>query len=184
LTSFSAFWYKCALKRASKEDFLNDLSNTSLVIVGAELFKPDDGVFEVDGINPWTVTVTRAEAAGAEALPQVLAGTERATIVSQPFKAAAGNLVMSYVYKAAPKGTGTLTICNVATGKTVRMSKMMYAGKTSGGWTMTLQEAGVYIAATTFPLGSGGGEVKLSQWSLRSCGIARSSRIAVRRPGP
>jgi hypothetical protein len=144
-------------------NFLNDLSNTSLVIVGGELFKPGDVVFEVDGINPWTVTVTRAEASAAVALPQVLAGAERATVVSQPFKAAAGDLVMSYTYKAAPKGTGTLTICNIATGKTVPMSKMMYAGKTSGGWTMTLPEAGVYVAATIFPLGSGGGEVKLSQ---------------------
>jgi hypothetical protein len=144
-------------------NFFSDLSNTNLVIVGNELFKPGDVVFEVDGINPWTVTITKAEASAAVALPQVLSGAERAVVVSQPFKALAGNLVMSYTYKAAPKGTGTLTICNIATGKTVPMSKMMYAGKTSGGWTMTLPEAGVYIAETTFPLASGGGEVKLSQ---------------------
>lgn len=143
--------------------FFNDLADTNLVIVGGALFKPGDVVFEVGGMNPWTVTVTKADAAAAVALPQVLSGAERAVVVSQPFKAAAGNLVMSYAYKAAPKGTGTLTICNIATGKTVPMSKMMYAGKVSGGWTMTLPEAGVYIAETTFPLASGGGEVKLSQ---------------------
>ena len=43
------------------------------------------------------------------------------------------------------------------------MTNMMSAGNTSGGWTMTLPEAGVYIAQTIFPLASGGGEVKLSQ---------------------
>jgi hypothetical protein len=144
-------------------NFLNDLVSADLVVVGGGLIKPGDVVIEVDGMSAWTVTLTKVEAPGAVALPQVLAGAERAVVICKPFKASAGSLVMSYTYKAAPKGTGTLTICNIATGQTVPMSQMMTAHKVSGGWTMTLPEAGVYVAQTIFPLASGGGEVKLSQ---------------------
>ena len=111
----------------------------------------------------WAMTLTKVEAAGAEALPQVLAGTERETVVSKPFKAAAGILTMTYKYKSKSKGTGTLTVVDVATGKTVPMRQMMSAGKDGGGFDLQLPAAGVYIAQTAFPLASGGGEVKLSQ---------------------
>jgi hypothetical protein len=110
-----------------------------------------------------TVTVTKVDSSAAVARPQVLAGAEMTDAVSQPFKAAAGNLVMSYIYKNKPTGTGTLTICDVVTGKTLPMREMMYAGKISGGWKVSVPAAGVYIASASFPLASGGGEVKLAQ---------------------
>jgi hypothetical protein len=161
--SFLSFTVKSKANEVLYVDIFNEGAPSNLLIVGGQLFKPGDVVFELDGMDAWTVTLTKVEAAGAVALPQVLAGAERAVVISKPFKAAAGNLVMSYTYKTPPRGTGTLTICNVATGKTVPMSQMMSATKASGGWTMTVSEAGVYVASTIFPLASGGGEVKLSQ---------------------
>lgn len=115
------------------------------------------------GMGAWTVTATKVEASAAAALPQVLSGSEMTVAVSQPFKAAAGNLVMSYTYKNKPKGTGTLTVCDVVTGKTLPMREMMYAGKIPGGWNLTVPAAGIYIASASFPLASGGGELKLTQ---------------------
>jgi hypothetical protein len=143
--------------------YFNSPKGTYLLIVNNDPVKPGDVVFEVMGEGAWTLTVTKVDGSSAIALPQVLSGAELTSAVSQPFKAAAGNLVMSYTYKSEPTGTGTLTICDVVTGKTIPMSKMMYAGQISGGWTMTIKAAGVYIAETTFPKASGGGEVKLSQ---------------------
>lgn len=144
---------------------ISDPAATKLVAVGDESFKPGDVIFEIDAMGPWTLTMTKADVSAAVALPQVLAGAEMADVISQPFKAAAGNLTVSYTYKAEPTGTGTLVIWNIGTGKSVpmTMAQMMYAPKTSGGWTMTLPETGVYIGRTTFPKGSAGGEVKLSQ---------------------
>lgn len=144
---------------------ISDPASTNLIIVGGEDFNPGDVVFEIDAMGPWTVTVTKAEASAAVALPQVLVGAELKEVISQPFKAAAGNLVVSYTYKAPPEGTGTLMIWNIATGKVIpmTMAQMMYAPKTSGGWTVTLPEAGIYIAQTSFPKASASGEVKLSQ---------------------
>ncbi len=145
-------------------DVISDPAATKLVAVGDEGFKPGDVIFEIDAMGPWTLTITKADVSAATALPQVLAGAEMADVISQPFKAG-GNLTVSYTYKAEPTGTGTLVIWNVGTGKSVpmTMAQMMYAPKTSGGWTMTLPETGVYIGRTTFPKGSAGGEVKLSQ---------------------
>jgi hypothetical protein len=143
--------------------YFNIPNGTYLLIVNSNPVKPGDVVFEVMGEGAWTVTVIKADGSSAVALPQVLSGAELISAVSKPFKAAAGNLAMSYTYKSAPEGTGTLTICDVVTGKTLPMSKMMYAGQISGGWNMTIPAAGVYIAETTFPKASGGGEVKLSQ---------------------
>jgi hypothetical protein len=40
---------------------------------------------------------------------------------------------------------------------------MMYAGKTSGKFEVQVPAAGVYIAKTTFPLVSGGGEVTIAK---------------------
>ncbi len=141
----------------------NNPNGTYLLIVDSNPLKPGDVLFEIMGLGAWTVTVTKAEGSAAVALPQVLSGAEMTDAVSQPFKAAAGNLVMTYTYKNKPKGTGTLTICDVVTGKTLPMQEMMYAGKISGGWNVPIPAAGVYIASASFPLASGGGEVKLSQ---------------------
>jgi hypothetical protein len=143
--------------------FFNDPNGTYLLIVDGNPIKPGDVLFEIMGMGAWTVTVTKVEASGGVALPQVLSGAEMTDAVSQPFKAAAGDLVMSYTYKNTPKGTGTLTICDVVTGKNLPMREMMYAGKISGGWNVQVPAAGVYIASASFPLASGGGEVKLSQ---------------------
>jgi len=143
--------------------FFSDPNGAYLLIAGSALFPPGDVFFEVIGMDAWTVTITKVDPATAVALPQTLAGAEMKNSISQPFQAAAGELVMTYAYKSAPKGTGTLTICDVVTGKTIPMKQMMYAGKISGGWNMTIPAAGVYIAEATFPRASGGGEVKLTQ---------------------
>lgn len=142
---------------------LQNQAGTYLLIVDGNPLKPGDVLFEIMGLGAWTVTVTKVDGSAAVALPQVLSGAEMTDAVSQPFKAAAGNLVMSYIYKNKPTGTGTLTICDVVTGKTLPMREMMYAGKISGGWSVPVPAAGVYIASASFPLASGGGEVKLSQ---------------------
>lgn len=141
----------------------NNPAGTYLLIADSNPLKPGDVLFEIMGLGAWTVTVTKADGSAAVALPQVLSGAEMTDAVSQPFQAAAGNLAMSYTYKNKPKGTGTLTICDVVTGKTLPMREMMYAGKISGGWNVPVPAAGVYIASASFPLASGGGEVKLSQ---------------------
>ncbi len=141
----------------------NNPAGTYLLIADGNPLKPGDALFEIMGLGAWTVTVTKADGSAAVALPQVLSGAEMTDAVSQPFKAAAGNLVMTYTYKNKPKGTGTLTICDVVTGKTLPMREMMYAGKISGGWNVPVPATGVYIASASFPLASGGGEVKLSQ---------------------
>ena len=142
---------------------LNNPAGTYLLLVDGNPLKPGDVLFEIMGLGAWAVTVTKADGSAAVGLPQVLAGAEMTDAVSQPFKAAAGKLVMSYIYKNKPTGTGTLTICDVVTGKTLPMREMMSAGKISGGWSVPVPAAGVYIASASFPLASGGGEVKLSQ---------------------
>jgi hypothetical protein len=144
---------------------INNPASTKLVIVGDESFKPGDVVFEIDAMGPWTVTMTKADDSAAVALPQALAGAELEEVISKPFKVAAGNLVVSYTCKAEPQGTGTILFWNIATGKIVPLSvaQAIYPLKTSGEWTVMLPETGVYIAQTTFPKGSSGGEVKLSQ---------------------
>jgi len=143
--------------------FFSDPNGAYLLIVGSALFPPGDVFFEVIGMGSWTLTLTKVDPSTAVALPLVITGAEMKSALSQPFKAVPGELVMTYVYKNAPKGTGTLTICDVVTGKTIPIKQMMYAGKISGGWNMTIPAAGIYIAETTFPKASGGGEVKLTQ---------------------
>jgi hypothetical protein len=144
-------------------NMLDAFTETFLLIVDGNPVKPGDFAIEIDGTGAWTVTLTKAVGEGAAALPAVLAGAERTTVVSKPFKAVAGTLNISYSYKGEPTGTGTLTICDVATGKALPMTKMMYAGNASGGFTVPVAAAGVYIAQTLFPLKSGGGEVKIAQ---------------------
>lgn len=143
--------------------FFSNPAGTFLLIVGSEMVKAGDLIFEIMGTAAWTVTLTKAEASGAVALPQVLSAAEMTNAVSKPFKAAAGTLTISYTYKSVPKGTGTLTVCDIATGKTLPMREMMYAGKISGGFSVPVASAGIYIAQAGFPLGSGGGEVKIVQ---------------------
>jgi hypothetical protein len=143
--------------------FFNEPNGSYLLVVGGDLFKPGDVVFEIITMGSWTLTVTKVDPSKSVSLPQVISGVEMETAISQPFKAVAGELVMTYAYKSEPEGTGMLTICDVVTGKTIPMNQMMSAGNISGGWNMTIPSAGVYIAETTFPKASGGGEVKLSQ---------------------
>jgi hypothetical protein len=143
--------------------FFSEPDGSYLLIVGSKILPPGNVFFEGMGMGAWTVTITKVDPSTAVALPLVISGAELKTAISKPFKAAAGELVMTYAYKSEPEGTGTLTVCDVVTGKTIPMSQMMYAGNISGGWNIPIPAAGVYIAEATFPKTSGGGEVKLSQ---------------------
>jgi len=142
---------------------LADPSGENLFAVDGERVKPGAMQLEVSSSGPWTITITKADAASAVALPQTLSGAEMKTIVSKPFKANAGPLRASYAYKDSPRGTGTLGIFNVITGKQVVVKGMMVAGKISGELGFDVPAAGVYIAKTTFPLGSKGGDVTLGK---------------------
>jgi hypothetical protein len=140
----------------------NPSNQADLFSVGDTTVKAGAATFEVSGIEAWTVTVTRVDGAGAGMLPQVLSAAEMNAAISKPFKAAAGNLSVAYTYKGKPKGTGTILICDITTGKMLQ-TPMMYAGRDTGTLTVPVPAAGVFIALTRFPLASGGGQVKISQ---------------------
>jgi hypothetical protein len=142
--------------------FFNDARGSYLLHVDENVLKQGDLIFEIMGMGAWAVTIVKPDMATAATLPQTLTGPEMTQAVSKPFKAAAGKLTVSYAYKAKPTGTGTLWIVEIATGRSLNPG-YMYAGRESGGFEIVIPTAGVYIAQTGFPLGSGGGEVKLGQ---------------------
>ena len=143
--------------------FFNDPNGTYMLAVMSHFIKPGGVIFEIKAYESWTLTVTKAEAAGAVALPQVLSSAEMTSAVSKPFKASAGKLTVSYTYKNGPKGVGGISICEIATGMPLPVTSFMPAGKTSGSFTVDVAAAGIYVAQTNFPLGSGGGEIKIAQ---------------------
>ena len=155
---------------------LNDSAGEAITVFGlggpkgAELFaidgeavKPGKMKLEVESTAAWTVTIVKAVAAGAVALPQTLTGPALGTVISKAFKADAGTLKVAYTYKSEPKGTGSLRMYDAATGKNVAVDAVMYAGNAAGELEVRVPAAGVYVASTTFPLGSGGGDVRLKQ---------------------
>lgn len=143
--------------------FFEAPTGTYMLAVMNHYIKPGGVIFEIQAYEPWTLTITKAEAAQTATLPQVLSSAERASAVSKPFKASAGKLTVSYTYKSGPKGVGTISICDIAKGMPLPVTSFMPAGKTSGSFTVAVATAGIYIAQTDFPLGSGGGEVKIAQ---------------------
>lgn len=140
----------------------NEARGSYLLPVDDNIVKQGDLVFEIMGTGAWTVIIAKPDPATAVSLPQTLTGPEMTDAVSKPFKAAAGKLTVSYAYKAKPKGTGTLIVLEVATGRSLDTG-FIYAGRESGSLEVVIPTAGVYIAQTGFPLASGGGEVKLGQ---------------------
>jgi hypothetical protein len=130
--------------------------------VGTDQVKPGDLKLEVSSDAAWTLKIEKVDASGPAALPQALLGEEMKIVISKPFALDAGTIGVSYTYKSAPKGTGTMSIYNVSTGQGLNTG-MMYAGKTSGKFDVKVPTAGVYIAKTAFPLASGGGEVTISK---------------------
>jgi hypothetical protein len=137
-------------------------SESDLIVVDGNTIKAGDATFEGDGVDTWALTIAKVDGSGAGAVPVVLTAAEMKNAISKPFKAAAGDLNVTYAYKAEPRGTGTLLIGDVATGKLLRTG-MMTAGKSAGTLTVAVPAAGTFIAMTRFPLGSGGGEVKIAQ---------------------
>ncbi len=142
----------------------NEPNETDIMAVqaGGQMAKPGPATFEGDGMEAYTVTFTRAETLPLGALPVVLSAPEMKAALSKPFKVAAGTLTVTYKYKAEPKGTGTLGIFEVTTGKALP-TKFMSAHRIGDTYTMTVDKPGTYIAFTRFPLASNGGEVKISQ---------------------
>jgi hypothetical protein len=141
---------------------VGDPKGESLLVVDNGVVKPGDIIMKVSSDGAWTLTITKADPASAVALPQSLAGGEKARVLSKPFKATAGNLAVTYAYHGVPRGTGTIAICDVATGQYL-LAGMLPAGRASGEMSVKVPAAGVFIAKTVFPLNSGGGEVKISQ---------------------
>jgi hypothetical protein len=133
-----------------------------LFSVDNDQVKAGDIKLQVTSDAAWTVKIEKVDGSSSAALPQVLTAEEMKDAISPPVRLEAGTLTVSYTYKAAPKGTGTIQICDVATGKRLN-GGLMYAGKVSGTLEIKVPSAGVYIARTTFPLASGGGEVKIAQ---------------------
>ncbi len=136
---------------------------------GQDLFTVNDDVkagnltVRVSSDAAWTVRVEKVQATSVTPLPQTLVAEELRSAVSQPFKLEVGKPVnVTYTYKGTPKGTGTIRIVEITTGKHLN-GGLMYAGKQSGTLEMQVAAAGVYIAETTFPLASGGGAVKIAQ---------------------
>lgn len=141
---------------------LADPNGHDLFSVDNDQVKAGDVKLQVSSDAAWTVKIEKVDGSSSAALPQVLTAEELKDAISKPFKLEAGKLTVSYAYKAAPKGTGTIQICDVATAKLLN-GGLMYAGKVSGTLEIKVPSAGVYIARTTFPLASGGGEVKIAQ---------------------
>jgi hypothetical protein len=142
--------------------FVNDLNESDLIIVGDQMLKAGGATLVGEGQSAWTIAFSRVEATGAGTLPLMMTGAEKKATLSKPFKATAGTITVAYAYKAAPKGTGTVRIVDVATGRPLP-TKMITAGRASGTFTVPVPAAGTFIAATRFPLASGGGEVRISQ---------------------
>ena len=136
---------------------------SELFAVDGETVKPGKLKMEAGSMEAWTVTIVKLGTAGAGALPQTLSGAVLESAISKAFKAGAGPLKVAYAYKSEPKGTGTLRICDVATGKNMPVDHVMFAGNASGEFEVNVPAAGVYVACATFPLGSNGGEVSLKQ---------------------
>ena len=130
--------------------------------VGNDQVKPGDLKVEVSSDAAWTLKVEKVDASSPAALPQVMSGEELKVAISKPFALDAGTIAVNYTYKSAPKGTGTMGIYNVSTGQGLNTG-MMYAGKTSGKFDVKVPAAGVYVAKTTFPLASGGGDVTIAK---------------------
>jgi hypothetical protein len=142
---------------------INELQNgCQLFAVDNALVKPGELTFAVTSDGSWTIKVTKQTSEGAAELPQTLSANELKSVVSKPFAAKTGKIKIKYAYKGLPKGTGTLRLCDVKTGAAVP-SGMIFAGKASGEIEMDIPATGIYIAQTTFPLASGGGDVTLSQ---------------------
>ena len=129
--------------------------------VDNEQVKAGDIKLQVSSDGGWTVKIEKVDPSSPAPLPQVLTGEELKSAISQPFKLAAGAVNVTYTFKSTPKGTGTLQVCDVNTGK--RVGGLMYAGNESGTVDLKAPAAGVYMVRASFPLGSGGGEVRVSQ---------------------
>jgi hypothetical protein len=159
---FISFTVKDKADEPVHSTFFNEAKGAYLLPINENPVKAGEYALEIMGTGAWTVTVARAQAGGASALPLIVSGAEMTQAVSKPFRAAAGKLAVTYVYKNANQGTGTLSIYDVATGKALP-GGLMYAGQKSGTLEVPVPAAGVYIAQTGFPLASGGGEVKIIQ---------------------
>jgi hypothetical protein len=134
-----------------------------LFAVNDDDVKPGDLKVKVSSDAAWTLKIEKVQASSATPLPQTLTADELKIAVSQPFKLEAGKpLLVNYTYKSTPKGTGTIQVVDVTTGKRLN-GGLMYAGKQSDTLEMQVAAGGVYIARTTFPLASGGGDVKIAQ---------------------
>jgi hypothetical protein len=137
-------------------------SGMELFPVDNDSVKPGSLTLVMTSDGPWTITITKQDAATQTELPLTLSGAELKSVISKPFKAKAGKIKVKYAYKTAPEGTGTLRICNTATGAGL-LTDVMWAGKAAGEFEVSVPAAGAFISQTTFPLASGGGDVTLSQ---------------------
>jgi len=137
-------------------------SGKKLVVVNDISVFAGNATLEVTSDGSWTVTIAQQEADYATSLPQEMSGDSSSELVSAPFKASAGNIVISYTLSMTPLQDSYVNIYNIVNGQTFYVFPLKKNAQ-EGQITAIVPSDGVYIAEIDLPAGSSYGDITISQ---------------------
>jgi hypothetical protein len=137
-------------------------NSKKLVVVDGSSIYSGNATLDVTSDGDWSVTLTKQEAESASSLPQTMSGYVSGGLITAPFTASAGNIVISYTLSTTPGYDGYVNIYNIADGQSFYVFPLKKDAQ-EGQITAIVPENGVYIAEAVLAAGEQYGDITISQ---------------------